>query len=126
MIIRQMNDDDIKKLKETYKKFYSKHFEFPDFSKFFGSYVVIDTNSNEIITAGGVRPIAESVLITDKSKSNFKRVKALYEMLEYQKHICKENNLDQLHAFVGNSKWKKHLINIGFKNCKGDALYLDV
>lgn len=124
MTIRTLNDDDIKQLKKTYNKFYSKQFEFPDFSKFFGSYVVID--NDEIVTAGGVRPIAEAVLITNKSKSEFIRTKALLKMLEINKNLCKENDLDQLHAFVNGKTWIDRLTDVGFKSCKGNAIYIDV
>lgn len=128
MVIRKLNSDDITELKKTYNKFYSKHFEFPDFSKFFGSYVITDIvgNKEEIITAGGVRPIAEGIIITNKSKSTFTRTKALLKILEINKRLCKENNLDQLHAFVSGSTWKNRMSDVGFKPCKGDALYIDI
>jgi hypothetical protein len=119
-----MDVGDLEQIKFIHEKFFKEEFDFPDFKKFIGAYVVI--NNDEIVTAGGVRPIAESVIITNESTPVKLRREGLLEMLAAQRFICSQYGLDQLHAFIADSKWKRHLINSGFEKCKGDAIYLNI
>lgn len=125
MIIRQLQIADLYELRKIHDKFYKNEFEMPDFfDGFLGSFVVVD--NDKIITAGGIRPIAEAVAITNKDLGAEKRREALYKFLEVSSFICNKTGLSQLHAFVQDKNWERHLRKIGFNSCKGDALYLNV
>lgn len=127
MIIRELHSSDLNQLRAIHARFFSDEFELPDFfNKFLCSFVVVNEEENVIITAGGVRTIAESVIITNKHISPETRREALYRMLEASAHITNSFGYEQLHAFIQNDKWKKHLEKVGFNKCKGEAVYLNV
>ena len=122
-MIRALTIEDIEKLKEIHQKYYSD-FEFPDFSKFLCSFAVTD-ESNRIITGGGVKPIAESILLTDKQFSARDRRIALLQILQASMFVIGKAGYDQLHAFIKDEKWSVQLKKYGFRNCKGEALYIN-
>lgn len=110
-------------LKELYEKFFKEEFDLPDFSRFLFSLVVRDEHG-AVITAGGVRTIAESIIITDKDYPIEARLAALKQMQGAQAYLAQQVGYDQLHAFVQDEKWLTHLKKHGFKDCIGKALYL--
>lgn len=123
MIIRSMREDDIDQLMRIHEKFYRNEFNFPDFLRhFLCAFVVID-NNERIITGGGVRTIAESILITDLDRHTRERMKALFKVLNASVFIARKSNYDQIHAFI-QGDWKKHLKKVGFNPAKGEALVL--
>lgn len=125
MNIRPMEIDDLTELRDLHSKFFSKDFPFPDFlNNYLSSFVV--TDDDKIITGGGVRLIAEAVIVTDKEYDINKRRKALIEMLRASMFICGIKDFDQLHAFVTDEKWKRHLLKQGFKVAKGQTLVIGV
>lgn len=125
MVARCIAVEDISKLKTIWKRYYSHEFEFPDFTQFHMAYVITDDSNNEIVTAGGVRPIAESVILTDQDVNTRVRVRALYEMLRANISICKEYNYNQLHCFIQDEDWYSQLQHVGFKPTVGSPLVLD-
>lgn len=124
MIVRKMNQNDLLEINNIHEKFYKNEFELPDFTRFLGAFTVID--NDKIITAGGVRPIIESLLITNKGVSVRKRVVALEMILQTLKFTCQKYEMDQIHAFVQDINWERCLIVKGFKPCKGNAVYLNI
>jgi len=125
MNIRAMKPDDISEVKDIHNSFYRNEFIFPDFlNKFFCSFVVTD-DANRIISAGGVRPIAESIIVTDKDISVRKRRLALIQALAASKFITKDANFDRLHAVVKDKNWKSHLESVNFYS-RGNILVLDL
>ena len=125
MIVRELRSDDINRLKEIHEKFYKEEFELPDFtSGFYGVFAIVD--DDKIITIAGVRPIAESIAITNKDISVRKRREALYKALEVSSFICNRVGQNQLHIFVQKEEWKRQLIRKGFDYCRGEAIYLNV
>ena len=126
MNIDLINPNDINQLKQIHDKYFKDEFAFPDFlNGYLSSFVVTDDNDN-IITAGGVRLIAESVIITNKDYDIRDRREALLTMLKYQVITCGKNKFNQLHAFVQDDKWYEHLKRIGFKDSVGKAIVLSL
>src|SRR3990167_8568828 len=99
MIIRALQPSDIDKLREIHTKFYETEFLFPNFlEKFIGSFVV-DDNEN-VISGGGVKSIAESIIITNRDYSPHERKSALLQILQASIFVANRNGFEQLHAFV--------------------------
>ena len=124
MNIRSIKKEDFDQLKYIWEKFYQNEFTFPDFvTNFMCSFVVEE--DDKIISVGGVRTIAESVIMTNKDFSVFKRRRALLHIFQASLYIMKTNQYNQLHAFVQDEIWKKQLIRSGFTSTKGSALIYD-
>lgn len=125
MNIRALHPADIDELREIHARYYSKEFEFPDFlNNFLCCFVVVD-DKDSIISGGGVRLIAESVLLTDKSRSTRDRRTALLQILDASEYLAKRADFSRLHAVTENEDWKNHLSKIGFHS-RGDLLVLDL
>jgi len=128
MNLRAVEPGDIPRLKRIHEEFFKNDFAFPDFVNGFICAFLVEENG-EIITASGVRTLAESVLITNKS-GNFsiaERREALLRMLDVSQYICQRYGYDQLHAFIINDEnWIRHLHDYGFQPTKGEALVLSL
>ena len=125
MIIRNFQDSDLEQLKIIHERYYKEEFSLNEFmGNFLGLFSAVE--DNKIIAIGGVRTIAESIMVTDKSFSTRQRREALLQMLQAQTFVTNRNNYPQLHAFVQDENWKSQLINYGFKPCKGNALFIGV
>lgn len=125
MIVRGLKTDDLGILKSLHEKHFGADFDFPElFENYLVGFAVTDAN-DEIILAGGVRRIGETVLITDKSKNMHSIGKALVEALQVSNYVCKQNNIDLLHAFVKDEAYARHLIKHGF-NPRCQALVTQV
>jgi len=123
--IRALTLDDIDKIREIHSLYYKDEFEFPDFmNNFLCSFSVLDC-CDRIVSAGGVRLIAESVVVTDKRFSTNDRRSALYQVLDASEFIAKKADFSSLHAVTEDEKWKRHLISVGFHS-RGSLLVLDL
>ncbi len=111
---RAMTPDDIWELRELHEKHYP-HLEFPDFlNKFLCGFVITDEN-DEIVIGGGVQPIGEIVLVTNKNASEIKIGRALIEARNISFYIGHKFNLDELVAFIkDNDVYSRHLVRHGF------------
>ncbi len=128
MNVRAMVPEDIPRLREIHSRYFKNDFEFPDFVNGYLCAFVVEENG-EIITASGVRTLAENVLITNKSGdfSIAERREALLKILDVSQYICQRYGYNQLHAFVINDEnWTRHLNDYGFHPTKGKALVLDL
>ena len=125
-MIRCYHPNDFNEVAQIHEKYYAEEFSLPNFfDRFLCSFTIVE--DGEIISAGGVRAIAESVIVTDKSKNIKVRRKALYDMLDAQMFVTKKYGYDQLHASIINDpQWQRHLIKVGFKPIKGNMLVLEV
>lgn len=123
MNIRSILTQDIPRLKELHEKFFKEEFDFPDFAKQFLCVFTV-TDGDDIIVTGGVRPIAESVIITNKDYPIKVRREALNNMLQAHQYVASHYGYDGLHAFIQDTKWKEHLIKIGFRATKGQSIVL--
>ena len=124
MTPRALGLDDIKRLKEIHEKHYSHEFSFPDFLNGFYCAFVIEDESG-IVAAGGVRPICESIIITDKDRSVRDRRYALSQVLQASMFIANAEKYNELHAFIQDTNWEWHLSKVGFKPTKGKSLVLN-
>lgn len=124
--IRNIAPEDIQELKRIHMAFFKDEFDFPDFMKgFYGSFVVEDTNNN-IIVAGGVRPLAEMVCITNKDLDRMDRKLALSQALEMCEFIAKKSGFDYLHVFAQGPSWLNRLYKTGFRPTKGTAISVEL
>ena len=124
MKIRTMVSEDMVKLNELHDKYLGDQFEKTNFMDKFLSNFVLE-HEGKIVMGGGVRPIAETIIVTDKSMSPHLLGDALLEALRFSLFTCSRFQIDLLHAFVKDEAYAKHLIKHGF-NPRCQALYMDV
>lgn len=126
MKIRGITGNDFKELRAIWEKFYAEEFEFPDFVSHFLCGTIVVNDDNRIITAGGVRTIAEAVVMTDKDQPVKDRREALYKMLNVFLYNAHVNKYHEMHAFIQEPSWREILEKRGFRLTKGNALVIDV
>jgi len=122
MYIRRMKKDDEQFLQELSRKNFPE-FEPPDYHDNYFEKFIIESDG-ELLIGGGMRKIAEVVLVTDISKSDVKLGKALIQILGHCIFKAKENDIDFLYAFCQNPAYEKHLIMHGFERIRGNPLSL--
>jgi|ERR1043165_6209357 hypothetical protein len=125
-MIRPLTKNNYNLIKRIYEKHYKEEFDLPDFINNFICAFNITNQNEEIISVVSVRTIAEAIVLTDKDKSLRDRAAALKEGLAACKVITYNSGYDQLHAFIQDDIWLKRLKKEGFKDCKGNAIYLNV
>ena len=126
MKIRSLQESDFGQLRDIHARFYKDEFSFPDFiDNYLCSFAVVN-HDGQIISASGIRTILESVAITDKRFSVRDRRKALLEILHASTYISSKNGFNQIHAFIQDESWLKHLEKYGFIPTKGFPLVLDL
>jgi hypothetical protein len=124
MNIRPLTIDDMTILNDLHDKYFSE-FERTDFLKGMLNAFVITDNYDRIVMGGGIRPIAETIIVTDKEVNPHVLGDALLEALKFSKFTCNKFNIELLHAFVKDKVYMRHLIKQGFSpRCQ--ALYMDV
>lgn len=124
MLVRTLKESDLPKIQEIHKNFYAGEFDLEEmFSNSIGLFAITDEN-DKIICVGGVRPIAEVVLITDKNRTVKERRSALLKVLDASEFVAKNSGFDQIHIFVKDEDWVRHLMKteVGFKPTVGKAL----
>jgi len=124
VIIRVAQQSDMEVVKQIHAKFFADEFEFPNFMSMLAAFVVEE--DGEIVSIGGIRPIAESIIVTNKKFSPRDRRTALLLLLQASLFATDKFNFDQLHAFVQDEKWLKQLVQYGFQPCKGEAVFVGV
>jgi hypothetical protein len=127
MIIRSFKESDIKALEricQDYQHEFSIN-EFNDF-KFSDLFAVSTDNDSDIISLGGVRTLAEVVIVTDKNVSARSRVEGLNLIQNTASYIARRDGFNSLHAFVQDRVWLEQLMRNGFRQTKGVALVCDV
>lgn len=123
MIIRNFEERDIESLKKIHEQY--KH-EFPldvfDDRNFLGLFTAEVEGSP--ILLGGVRTLAEIVVVTDKNATPRDRREAFYKSLDVASFLCNTNNYPELHAFIHDDAWLRVMVRRGFKPAKGKALVI--
>lgn len=112
-------------LERIHKEHYIDEFSMIEFYQpgFLGSFVVSD--SEKIVTIGGVRLLCEIVAVTDKDQSVKVRREALLNALQASEFISSRNGFSKMHAFVQDRAWLKQLLNHGFKHTVGASIIAD-
>lgn len=123
MMIRALNPSDIDELRNIHARHFLEEFEFPDFLHNFLCCFVVVNNQGNIVSGGGVRLIAESVILTNKDYAADERRAALYQILDASEYVTKKADFNHLHAVTDNTKWMQHLSKVGFQ-LRGNALAL--
>ena len=125
MNIRCFDESDTKELKKIHEKFFKSEFSFPDFTKGFTcAFTVYDAYG--IIASGGIKPILEAIVMTNKDRGIKDKREGLYNLMQACNYITKVEGYNQMHAFVQDRKWLRHLVKVGFNPTKGQALVLDL
>lgn len=125
-MIRALTSSDISKLRDIHSIHFADQFNFPDFSRYLSAFVVEDDFTGQIVTAGGIRSIAECVLVTDMSLDPKTRIKALYQMLNASIFVCNQSGHDQIYVWSRDIKYTRRLKRNGFRPSTGDSLILDL
>lgn len=110
--VRSTNKNDIPFLREMHEKYYSE-FEMIDFTRLLAGFV-IENEKNEFIMAGGVKPLAETLLITNKDTKMTTIGRALIEAQMISMYTCNQFKIEDLVAYVNDENYAKHLIKHGF------------
>jgi hypothetical protein len=110
---RALHRSDIEEIRELHERFYPD-LEFPDFLNGYLCGFIITDETDEIVMAGGLQPIAEIVLVTNKDKSRIKIGRALIEAKNISLYVGKKFNLKELVAFVKNEEYARHLVRHDF------------
>jgi len=117
MDIQYIESTDADQIYNIFMNFFSD-MEFPDFYRRFHCSFKVITNDldNRIIAVGGIRPLAETVVLTNKDFSVRDRMQALLKIFNGVKYAAEKLDYEQIHAFAYDEEYIKHLINrIGFK-----------
>src|SRR5215510_2510955 len=117
-MIRALLKRDIEKIKRIHENHFKEEFSFDEMNRFICSFVSVDAQDN-IICAGGIRSIAEMIMVTDKSISVEKRLDSFHEMLKAAGLTTQSAGYSHLHAFVQDPKWQRHLELHGFQPTVG-------
>lgn len=122
MIIRPIELQDMDDINKIHKEQYEHEFELPDFNKHFISTFLVTTDAGDIVSAGGLKTILESVLITDKTFSTRVRRDALMHILQGSLYMAKRASHNELHCYVQDENWIKILNKVGFHPTRGQSL----
>lgn len=110
---RTVSQSDIAFLRALHEKYYSE-FEMIDFTKLLNGFV-IETDKDEFVMAGGVKPLAETLLITDKEMPMTTIGRALIEAQMVSMYTCNKFKIEDLVAYVNDENYAKHLMKHGFQ-----------
>jgi len=125
MIIREAKEADKPWVDKNHKKFFDGN-EYPDFFNYSCPFTITDDSGN-IILVGGVKMLAEAVIITDISKPVGTRYDALLQALGSSISIVKEMGHKQFYVFVNNDEqYIKHLQKFNFRLIDAKLLVLDL
>lgn len=116
---------DFSRIQAIHERFYKEEFPISDLASLTCGFCVVDEH-DEVVTAGGVRPIIEAVIVTDKDVDIGLRRLSLLSMLNTASITTRAMGYSQLHAFVQDDSWQRHLIKYGFKPTVGKSLVISV
>jgi hypothetical protein len=124
-MIRAITKRDLSQIEAIHNKFYKDEFPFSDLNRYICNFAVVDDESDKIITAGVIRSIAEIVIVTDKDVDIHQRRLALLQMLTAGMQTTRMAGYDQLHAFIQDQRWLRHLVKCGFRPTVGQSLVIN-
>ena len=115
MDIRYVEPRDHAQIKYIYDEFFHD-MEFVDFYKNFHCAFVVEDEDGKIIAVGGLRPIVEGLVLTDKDASVRERKEALLRIFEGIKYAAEKLNQPEIHVFAYDPSYITHLVSrMGFK-----------
>jgi len=123
MNIRAFECKDVEEVKRLHAKYFPDY-DFPDFLNYICAFVIEDDTG--IVTAGGVRDIAECVAVTNMSLDPRTRIQALYKLLDASTFVCRKSDFNQMYVWSRDPKYTKRLMKNGFRLPDGQSLILDL
>ncbi len=126
MIVRTLEPNDIPRLAELHSKYFEDEYQFDKLlENLLGSFIIEE--NDQIVCAGGVKTITESILVTNKDLDIHTKLRGLNEALQINEFICRKAGYNQLHAFLKDDVvWRAWLKKVGFRKCNSTAYYLSV
>lgn len=113
---RPLVDEDRVTIRAIYDKYYSKDYPFEDFYRSFLSNFAITDEDGKIIIVGGVKPAAETIIMTNKEHpSQIELGRALVEAQKISAYTCHKLGIAELLAFVKDDRYASHLVRHGFE-----------
>lgn len=126
ILTRPMVDEDRVSVRAIYDKYYASDYAYEDFMRNYLSNFVITDRDHKIILAGGVKPAAECIIVTDKEHpSEIEVGRALVEAQKIAAYTCQKLQVPELLAFVKDQSYMRHLIRHGFEK-RSQALRLRI
>lgn len=122
--LRPIKREDLDELHDIHERGYPD-LEIPKWHELLGAYVIEDENK-KIVMGGGVAPIAEAFITTNKKASRIKIGRALVLAQNMSEYICRFRGVQELYAFTDDENYIKHLIQHGFKKREEVALYMRI
>ena len=110
---REVSSDDYEQIKKLNDAYYPQ-FEVPNFKYIWNGFVIED-ETNEMVMAGGVELTGEAMLVSNLTKSRIKLGKALVVAQGACAYTCNRLGVRNLHAFVDNPSYARHLMKHGFE-----------
>ena len=123
-MIRACRPEDLKEIKRIHDLYYEETHDLPDLMNFLCAFIIEDEQG--IITAGGVRDIAECIAVTNKARHAVDRAKALYQLRDLSAVVCREFGYDRMHIWSQDPKYSKRLQKNNFRPSPGQSLILDL
>ena len=129
MEINYIEPEDYEQINKIYNTFFHKMESVDFYKKFHCSFKVTENDiTNKIIAVGGIRPITEAVVLTDRSFPTREKMQALLKLFEAVKYSAHKLGYTEIHAFAYEPEYIRHLKNrMGFKcNEENKVLTLDL
>lgn len=121
-MLREPSKTDLDRIREIHEKYYKNEFPFPNLDHFMSFLVAYE--GSKIIAAGGVRSIAELIVITDQDTPIFSRKRNLTDLLWHSKTVASAFGYSHLYSHSEGAEWIKAQKLIGFKQFKAVPLVL--
>lgn len=122
MNIRPMRAEDIDELRKIHEQFYHEEFDIAEFDKKFISLFSVVNDNGDLVTLGGIRQLAEAVIVTNKNLSSRERISGLNEMLSMLSIVARHSGHDAIHAFIQDQNWLEQLKTAGFMPTIGQSV----
>lgn len=123
--IRALKVSDYNEVRAIYEKYYRNEFTLPNFTThFLGAFVIEDEEG--IISVCSLRTLVEAIILTNQDVSVRKRRAALMMGAEALMFIAGQYGYEEIHAFVQDPTWMRHLIKKGFRPTRGESLVTEI
>lgn len=124
LTIREFQIEDVNKIHELYTKFYRSYEYYNFHTDFQFACTVLD--GDEVVAAGGIKPITELAAVCNKDMSPRKRREALLHILQTSIYACNRSGINKLHVFSQDPMFVRQLTSADFKLTGDSVLTLDV
>jgi len=118
MIIRELNEVDIKKLQDVHRQ----NFPFPDLTDLMYFDKCVAEQDGEIVASVICKLTSEGILIVDEGQQTVRKMKAIMELIEHMKKSTFNKGMSECHVWCMNDTLKAILFKLGFKPCKGESM----